>query len=547
MAGLLGFSRYNSRYNQETLMSMKDLMLHRHYYLSDPIFEDEHICAARVHKAIQQPHKQPHIKNNIYVWFNGELFNRPERYATDSEFIATLYHSTDSFKFIEQCNGVFCAVIYDKNKKMIYLISDRYGLKPLYYSFSNNHFSWSSEVKCIACAPWFTRTIKKNQIGVFIKQGYLSDNNSWFENIEMLPHGSIAMFNLMESSLSIQSYWDFDHVKQRVNCNDTEIVEEMEYLFRQSIRRCMSTNHRYGISVSGGLDSRAILALSHDVNEPVYSYTFGYKGCIDEKIALKVASIRKSNHHFYELSETDWIKPRLEGVWFTDGQVNLMHMHGIEFLGDLKQHFDVELNGFIGDAVLGGSLLGNIPYKFMFLSRIRRFVRALLELSELEYHVRMPFVDNELMQFSLSIQEQLKEKWRLYSAMLLKAAPEYYAAIEWEKIKMPVSMPYNIVALKIFAQKASVKLRSLLHMAPKNSSYSDYPDWLRKNPALDFVKEVLLHNDCICNELDVGRDIALAIKEHLQGKNNAQFICVCLTLELWLQQIFNGKFRKWDR
>lgn len=543
MPGLIGFVKKNQKNCSKILSSMRDLLIYRDFYIKDSIFEDSYICASRVHKGIEQPLPQPLEYKGTYLWFNGELFRDCYTEISDLTYFLDLYQKDGSMSFLRNLNGVYNAVLYDSNKKKVCLITDMFGMKPLYWTYMNNIFTWSSEVKCLALAPWISPEIDKTAVSTFLYQGYLTDNNTWFSDISMVPHATIITYDIESSEISKEKYWDFSDVITGKKGSDDELIEEMGYLLKSATNRCMQSKHRYGISVSGGLDSRAILAMSPEIDTPIHSYTFGKRGCIDESIAKKVSAIKNAEFHFFELSEINWLRPRLEGVWFTDGQTNLMHMHGIEFLSEMKKYFDVELNGFIGDAVLGGSLSGGIPYRVSFLNRIRRFVRANLELTELEMHARMPFVDREVMLFSLAIQPYLKKRWRLYIKMLMKFAPEFYRSIPWEKTGLPISIPYPLTAAKIFSIKASIKMKSVLKLPSKKSSYSDYPQWLRKDPAVSFIKKILLDKNCLHKEFIDHSQVTKTVKEHLCGKNNSFPLCLYMTFEIWLRQIYNKEFR----
>ena len=110
--------------------------------------------------------------------------------------------------------------------------------------------------------------------------------------------------------------------------------------------------------LSGGLDSRAIVAALTDDAAPFQMATFGQDHSAHIAIAARVARVRGGEHHVQNLSPANWIEERFAGVWWTDGQLNLLDMHGAEKLGERRNWFDVNISGFIGDLTMGGSHLG---------------------------------------------------------------------------------------------------------------------------------------------------------------------------------------------
>ena len=67
------------------------------------------------------------------------------------------------------------------------------------------------------------------------------------------------------------------------------------------------------------------------------------------------AKVKKAVHHVCELNERNFLAKRLEGIWWTDGHLDLMNMHGVEFLDRMKENYDFNLDGFAGDLILGAS------------------------------------------------------------------------------------------------------------------------------------------------------------------------------------------------
>ena len=73
-----------------------------------------------------------------------------------------------SLTFPESIDGVYSAVIYDRPRKKIFLITDRHGLQHLYWTKTKDHFAWATEYKHLAL-PGFKPSVDSNALNGFLK------------------------------------------------------------------------------------------------------------------------------------------------------------------------------------------------------------------------------------------------------------------------------------------------------------------------------------------------------------------------------------------
>ena len=328
-----------------------------------------------------------------------------------------------------------------------------------------------------------------------------------------------------------------------------EVAKELGRLFRNAVRKCVNSNERIGVSLSGGLDSRAVLAAVPEDYKPLHTFTFGQEGCDDIKIARKVSEIKGAKHHVLILNSNNWLVPRINGVWKSDASFSLLHMHGMEFYNVYKSHIDFNLDGFLGDAILGGSYISNdqsMEYKVR--NRGRRFINQAVILMESWLIHRRPFFDKDLTTLILSIPESLRQDSYIYNKMLLSTFPEYYSSIPWQKTGCPISYPNRLVKLIKFKNWVVRKLRresGRFGFTFKDlRTYTDYPSWIRQEPARPFFEKLLLSKDAMYPEYIDKNKVRAYISKHMGGKANYHNeLCLALTFELWLQQVFEGKYR----
>jgi len=538
---------------------MQDFITHDSSYTRDKLFYDGMVCGTRSHTNIIQVQPQPFQKDGIYIWLDGEFYNRVEvsqhrkiAPRTDLELLWQIYRQDHELSPLEQIDGIYAAVIYDSVEQKVKLLSDRYGLRHLYWAVCQGSLVWSSEAKAMLAFPYFEPVIDQQTLKNFFEIGYLLGDGTWFEGVELLPSGTILTWDIRKGTLSRRRYWWWDSIKQQSGKIDLEeTAEELGRLFLRAVRR-RSHGHRLGLMLSGGLDSRAILAAIPEQEYPISALTFGRPGAIDIQIASAAAKVKGAAHHIVEINEHNWLLPRVAGVWWTDGQLNLQHMHGIGTLQMARSVMDITLSGFLGDATVGGSYMRNRKSNEIELidNRGRRFIILGPKTAQTYLHARLPFFDNDFLSFALSIPRELRKRSYIYNRMLLKFFPEYFKAIPWERTGVPISWPETIVRSNLLVRKWKDRLLhvsnrfGLRHSNP--FTYTDYSNWLRSDPAYSFVSSTLDQPKALYPEYISRGQVINKWQRHLGGEDHIEDLCRYMTFEIWLQQVFAGKFRDAD-
>lgn len=560
MPGLVGFTR-RSIDGHETKLAlgrMQSYIAHHDFYKNETLFCTPELCGTRSHLNIIQTEPQPVQESGIYVWLEGEFYNQdelirmtPNHPKTDPELLLQLYKEYGDFSFLKNIDGYYAAVLYNKRENKVHLITDRYGLKPLYWGIINGDLVWSSEVKGFLGYPNFEPVIDHQAVAEFFDYGYLLENRTWFEGIELVPPASVLTFDLNKSELEAQHYWSWSSIKPiREPFDEKELVEELGRLFRDAVHRRVNNSERIGITLSGGLDSRAILAAIPEDYKQLHTFTFGQKGCDDIRIAKEVSRVKGAIHHILELNSNNWLMPRINGVWKSDASFSLLHMHGIEFYNDYKSHMDFNLNGIWGGTI-GGLFLDmpqNCSEAWSIRNRSRRFTNQALILGETHFIHRRPFQDRKFSDFVFSIPDDLRRNYYIYKKMLLGTFPGYYNGIPWQKTGCPISYSKTLVRLTRFKNRVVNKLKRESQRFGFNfkdlRGYTNYPEWIRKEPARSFFEELLLNKKAIYPEYIDRNKIQGFMTNHIEEKANYHNeLCLALTFELWLQQVFEEKYR----
>ncbi len=283
MCGIAAIIQSNpSGYNKEHLKKMTDALIHRgpdgegtwQNETGNILLGHRRLSIIDISEAGNQP---MHYRDRYTIVHNGEIYNyielkedlRKKGYSfqsqTDTEVIAAAY---DYWKdeCVEHFDGMFAFAIWDEKEKELFAARDRFGEKPFFYFFDGRHFLFASEMKALWAAG-IEKIPNQKMLFNYITIGY-TDNPShpdetFYENIYKLPAASFLKFSFLYFQFSIQQYWDIDLAIQDKNISDQTAIEEFSHLLTTAVKRRSRSDVPLGTSLSGGLDSSAIAALSH--------------------------------------------------------------------------------------------------------------------------------------------------------------------------------------------------------------------------------------------------------------------------------------------
>ena len=222
------------------------------------------------------------------IIYNGEVYNFQElraeleslgyqfRSRTDTEVVLNAYAEWGT-ECLNRFNGMFAFAIWDKTRQQLFLARDRYGIKPLYYSFQENRFMFASEQKAILALPAVRREIDLEALLEYFTFQNIFTDRTLLKGIRLFPAGSWAEIPLgiQANSLSPHSYWDFNFFEPEKPATEEEYIEELDRLFRQAVNRQLVSDVELGAYLSGGMDSGSITAIAATHFPFVKSFTCG--------------------------------------------------------------------------------------------------------------------------------------------------------------------------------------------------------------------------------------------------------------------------------
>jgi asparagine synthase (glutamine-hydrolysing) len=261
--------------------------------------------------------------DDLCITYNGEIYNSQEirtelqqmghRFfsTTDTEVILRSYAAWGE-KCLRRFNGMWSFAMWDRRRQTLFCARDRFGVKPFYFVTSENGFYFGSEIKQVLIGSGIQRVANERVVGEFLDWG-LQDyrDETAFESVFQLPAGHSLVLNLRESLRpDIQKYWEL-LTQPELKITIEEAAEGFRERFREAIKLRLRSDVAVGISLSGGLDSSAVLceARRASPNQLFNSFSACFENKrIDERSYMSaIASATNSPKH--------WAFPRAESFW----------------------------------------------------------------------------------------------------------------------------------------------------------------------------------------------------------------------------------------
>lgn len=227
------------------------------------------------------------LTQNIWLTYNGEIYNfkqiRQElvslghKFKSNSDTEVIIYSYIEwGIECVKKFNGMFSFALYDNFQKELFLVRDRYGIKPLYYSFKNDTLIFASEIKSILEYKDFDYGLDKEALIEYFTFQNLFTNKTFHKNIQLLSAGNYLHINLQNQKIETTQYWDFDF-SQSLNLKDErEYIEELDRLFHQAVERQLVSDVEVGSFLSGGIDSGSITAVASKYLPNIKTFTVGF-------------------------------------------------------------------------------------------------------------------------------------------------------------------------------------------------------------------------------------------------------------------------------
>ncbi|AEH45594.1 asparagine synthase [Thermodesulfatator indicus DSM 15286] len=321
MPGLVGVcSEREDIASQSILNKLVESLKHRQDYQIELIKYPPFWGSLILIKELAKPKKIIEDRDFI-IFLDGELYNNQSQF-NDAQYILTLFKQHKNFSFLSDVEGIFSFCLYDKASQKVYLAVDKFGLKSLYYAKLDKGFVFASELKAILRHPQVKKAIDWKTIGDLLFFSFATGDKTLIKGAKLLPQASVLGYSLKEDSLELSSYWDTLSVFTPKGEYQDIALNEIAEIFREGVHKRVKNRELLGISLSGGLDSRSILAALGGEAQGLPSYTLGLPSCEDERLSARMAQIAGTRHEFLPITEDslrDFVSLAKTLVYYSDG------------------------------------------------------------------------------------------------------------------------------------------------------------------------------------------------------------------------------------
>lgn len=604
MPGLIGFLQ---KENAETASRRVERMA-RALEPEDRFRRELHAEAGmgfgRVGLGILNPEPQPvwSPDRQVGIVMDGELFDteplrRRLRAAVgpgDAALVLRLYLAHGR-RFAAMLNGAFLIAIWDRRNRTLTLANDRLGLHPVYYAETRGGLLFGSGLRALLREPEIRRKVDAVAVAEFLTFDHPLGPRSLLQDVHLLPQGTLL--TARDGSIRLRSYWQPTFPRTYPVRKDADYSDELIALLRQAVRRQAPDGRSAAILLSGGLDSRSVLAALAEVpGDGMTTMTWGIPGSDDERYARESARLAKMPHHAIPLSP-DWL-PHLasKGSGITGGLGNLLNLHALAVAEPAGARAPILYKGFLGDAMFGfgmrprhwadyddatrleahleayrdyNVLTFDFPshgalftrdfrravgegvtedYRYAMqaadspqLSDQRLYIDLTQRLARMTINgvesvrdraaVRLPFADNDLLDFSLRVPPGLRYGRQVMVQGFIRAFPAY-AQIPFTPSGLPLmACARDVLRRGTMWAQWHLRRAGLGRLAgPTVRPVKDYGRWMR-TVLRPWVEATLLSNASLERGYFQPAEIRRLVQEHMNGVDHTVRLGALLSLE----------------
>ena len=446
MPGILGLiTRKPREAAVRELLQMGRAMCHENFYVTGTwVDESLGVYVGWVERKGSFCEEMPleNERQDIVLVFSGEEFPEPgtpqhlkERghhlNESQASYLVHLYEE-EGASFPAILNGRFQGLLIDRGRGTAMLFNDRYGMHRVYYHQSKDAFYFAAEAKAILAVRPELRTLAPRSLGEFVSCGSVLENRSLFEGVHVLPPASAWSFR--NGSVDVKrSYFHPREWEDQERLDSETYYRELREVFTRNLPRYFNNRERIGMSLTGGLDTRMIMAWQRFQTGALPCYTFGsmFRENQDVRVSRRVASICNQPHQVITagqgfLSEFRRYAERV--VYLTDGCLDVGRAPDLYLNVLAREIAPIRMTGNYGGEILRGvrTFKPEEPMAGLFSEEFLGYIRqaketysgvmqghsvslaafkqapwhqrAILSLEQTQLSMRSPFLDNDFLQ-----------------------------------------------------------------------------------------------------------------------------------------------------
>jgi asparagine synthase (glutamine-hydrolysing) len=298
MCGIIGIAGTEPVVDRDWLVAGRDSMRHRgpddagEYWSADGRvgLGFRRLAIIDLSAAGHQP--MPDASGVLNIVFNGEIYNFEDvkleltgrgykfRSKSDTEVILAAYREwhTDCLAHL---NGMFAFALHDERRGELFIARDRAGEKPLFYTVTAGRLQFASELKGLMADPLLPRKIDHEALDCYLTMGFVPGARCILQGFNKLAAGHALKFKLASSELRVWRYWALPAAPLQEEvpaARETVLLDELEVLLEDAVRRQLVADVPVGVLLSGGVDSSLVTAMAVRAAPKVRTFTISFPG-----------------------------------------------------------------------------------------------------------------------------------------------------------------------------------------------------------------------------------------------------------------------------
>ena len=326
MCGFSGFTNPSSDEKSEYILKKMMLPIQHRGPDAESLYINNKIALGHYRLSIIDINggQQPCIDkvNNNYLVFNGEIYGYKEHAKLLKSYGINLKNESDTEvlfqsliylgveKTLEMIDGMFAFVFYEEKNDTLWLIRDRMGEKPLYYSLHQNQIYFSSEASGIAASDAYkSKTIDTDALLQYLHLDYIPNNKSLLKGIEKVLPGQFI--KIRKNEIIKKNYFSLIHNKKEISLKYA--TESIDQLLEKSVKERLIADVPIGVFLSGGIDSSLIAYYAKKFDSNITSFTIkmendtydesSFAKLVADKLGIKNKVAEFDNHEIIKSLE----------------------------------------------------------------------------------------------------------------------------------------------------------------------------------------------------------------------------------------------------
>lgn len=283
----------------------------------------------------------------MLLLMDGEIFDKEKTSKQigssepdDATYCLSLFEKWKD-KAFERLNGSFSIAAYDFKKRELLLVTDRFCSRPIFYTVTDDGtIFFGSRLSSVLVSPQVNRDLNVPSIFELLTLQSILGTKTIYKHIHVVPPATILRFT--NDQISMKKYWQLQY--SPIERSEKFYVAKLSETLKRAVEVRMGTDCRYGLLLSGGVDSRTVLAAA---TKEIVAFTVCENENREVRVAREIALAKGCKHVIIPRAADHYIRIIDKAVELSDCLYASVHAHFINLFGRMQKETDIVLHGFV--------------------------------------------------------------------------------------------------------------------------------------------------------------------------------------------------------